>query len=72
MSPAKPGNTRRWMGTAISFAWQDAAGQVVGWVSNRTEPFFWSKPKPLAGYPDPWLTLFVIRKQLRLTKHYRV
>jgi len=36
---------------------QDAAGRVFGRFWNRTEPFFRSEPGPLAGYPDPLLTL---------------
>jgi len=36
---------------------QDRVVQFFGRVLNRTEPFFRSKPGPLAGYPDPLLTL---------------
>jgi len=32
-------------------------GRVFGRFWNRTEPFIRSKPGPLAGYPDPLLTL---------------
>ena len=54
---AKPGKTRGLTGMGMGLAHQEAAGRVFGWVWNRTEPFFWSKPGPLAGYPDPLLTL---------------
>ena len=36
---------------------QEADGRVVGWFWNQTKPFLQSKPGPLAGYPDPLLTL---------------
>jgi len=45
------------MGTGL--ASQETLGRVFGRVWNRTEPFFQSKPAPLAGYPDPLLTLVV-------------
>lgn len=35
---------------------QEAPGPVLGLVSNRTDPFLWCKPEPLAGYPDLFLT----------------
>jgi len=38
-------------------ACQEAPGRVFGPVWTRTEPFFRSKPGPLAGYPDPLLTV---------------
>jgi len=44
-------------GTGTGLARQEALGQVVVRVWNRTKPFFRSKPGPLAGYPDPLLTL---------------
>jgi len=40
---------------------QDIAGRVFGRVWNRTEPIIRSKPGPLAGYPDPLLTLHLSR-----------
>ena len=36
------------------------AVRVFGRVWNRTEPNRWSKPGPLAGYPDPLLTLHIV------------
>ena len=36
---------------------QDRAVRFFGRVWNRTEPNRRSKPGPLAGYPDPLLTL---------------
>ena len=44
-------------GTGTGLARQEAPGRVFERVWNRTEPFFRSKPGPLAGYPDPLLTL---------------
>jgi len=43
------------MGTV--FAPQATPGQVFRQVMDQTEPFQRSKPRPLAGYPDRWLTL---------------
>jgi len=56
---AKPGKTRGLTGMGPGLAHQEVAGRVFGQVWNRTERFFWSKPRLLAGYPDPLLTLFV-------------
>jgi len=53
----KPGESRGLTGTGMGFACQVALGRVVDWVWNQTKPFFRSKPGPLAGYPDPLLTL---------------
>jgi hypothetical protein len=36
---------------------QDTTVQVFGQVTTRTEPNRWPKTGPLAGYPDPLLTL---------------
>jgi len=47
-------------GTGPGLAHQDAAGRVFGRFWNRTEPFFRSEPGPLAGYPDPLLTLITV------------
>jgi len=55
---AKPGKTRRLTGTGPGLAGQDTAGRVFGRFWKRTEPSFWSVPGPLAGNPDPLLTLF--------------
>ena len=57
MGLAKPGKTSGLTGTGQGLACQDAAGWVSGRFWNRTELFFRSKPGPLAGYPDPLLTL---------------
>ena len=48
--------TCRLTGTGPGLARQQAAGRVFGPVCNRTDPFWRSKPGPLAGYPDPLLT----------------
>jgi len=49
---------------------QDSAVRFFGRVRNRTEPFFRSKPGPLAGYPDPLLTLPDIQYQKLLPLHW--
>ena len=54
---AKPGETRGLTGTGPGLARQESPGQVFGRVWNRTDPFLRSKPRPLAGHPDPLLTL---------------
>jgi len=54
---AKPGKTRGSLGMGPGLAPQEAEGRVFGRFWNRTELFGWSKPGPLAGYPDPLLTL---------------
>jgi len=54
---AKPGETRGLTGTGPGLARQESAGGVFGRFWNRTDPFLQSKPGPLAGYPDPLLTL---------------
>jgi len=54
---ARPGKTRGLTGTGPGLARQDAGGRIFGRFWNRTEPFIWSKPGPLAGYLDPLLTL---------------
>ena len=53
----KPSETRSLTGTGPGLDCQEAADQVFGQFWNWTEPLFWSKPGPLAGYPDPLLTL---------------
>ena len=57
MGLAKPGETRGLTGTGPGLARQESAGRVFGRFWNRTDPFLRSKPGPLAGYPDPLLTL---------------
>ena len=54
---AKPGKTCGLTGTGPGLARQDSVGRVSGRVWNQTDPFSWAKPKPLAGYPDPLLTV---------------
>ena len=54
---AKPGETCGLTGTGPGLARQESAGRVFGRFWNRTDPFLRSKPSPLAGYPDPLLTL---------------
>jgi len=54
---AKPGKIRGLTGKGPGLARQVAAGRVFGQFWNRTEQVFWSEPGPLAGYPDPLLTL---------------
>ena len=54
---AKPGETRGLTGTGPGLARQESAGRGFGWFWNRTDPFLRSKPGPLAGYPDPLVTL---------------
>jgi len=54
---AKPGETRRFIGMGVGLARQELEGRVSGRIWNRSDPFFWSKPGPLAGYPDLLLTL---------------
>jgi len=57
---AKPGDTRGLTGTGPGLAHQESAGWAFGRFWNRTDPLLRSKPGPLAGYPDPLLTLRVI------------
>jgi len=60
---AKPGETHGLTGTGPGLACQESAGRVFGRFWNRTDPFLRSKPGPLAGYPDPLLTLSIHRVQ---------
>ena len=53
----KPGEARGLTGTGPGLAHQESVGRVFGRFWNRTDPFLRSKPGPLAGYPDPLLTL---------------
>jgi len=55
----KPGDTWGLKGTWPSLARQESVGRVFGHVWNRTNLFLWSEPAPLAGYPDPLLTLIL-------------
>jgi hypothetical protein len=45
------------MGTGPGLACQVSADRVFGRFWNRTDLFLRSQPGPLAGYPDPLLTL---------------
>lgn len=54
---AKPGETRWLTGTAPGLDRQEVVGWVFAWFWNRTKLCFWSEPGPLAGSPDPLLTL---------------
>ena len=53
----KPRETRRSTGMGPGVARQESAVWVFRRFWNRTDPFLQSKPEPLAGYPDPLLTL---------------
>jgi len=53
----KPSKTCGFTGMELGFDRPEAAGRLFGWVWTQTETFFWSKPRPLARYPDPLLTL---------------
>jgi len=44
-------------GYGSGFGPQESGSQVFGRLWNQTDPFLWSKPGPLAGYPDPLLSL---------------
>ena len=57
---AKPSITHRVTGMGPALARQEVAGQVFARVCIRTDPFLLSKPRSLAGYPDPLLTLVAI------------
>jgi len=57
MGLAKPGKSHGLAGKGTGLACQEAAGQVFGVVWNRTDPVLRSKPGPLVGSPDPFLTL---------------
>jgi hypothetical protein len=54
---AKPSETRGLTGTGPGLAHHESAGQVFGPFWNLPDLFLRSKPGPLAGYPDPLLTL---------------
>jgi len=55
--PAKPGKIHGLTGTRPGLAHQDSVGRVSVQFWDRTDPFLRAKPGPLAGYPDPLLTL---------------
>jgi hypothetical protein len=59
---AKPGETRWLTGTGPGLACQESAGRVFERFWNRTDPFLPPIPRPLAGYPDPLLTLDVSKE----------
>jgi len=54
---ATPGETCGWTGTGLHLDGREAAGQVFGLFWNQIKPFSQSKPLPLAGYPDPLLSI---------------
>jgi hypothetical protein len=54
---ATQGKTHSLTGTGPGLARQESAGRVFGRFWNRTDPFLWSKPGPLAGYLDQLLAL---------------
>jgi len=56
MGLPKPCKTCGLTGIGPGLARQDAGGRVFGRVRIRTELFLQSKTRPLAGYPDPFLT----------------
>ena len=53
----KPGGTRRLMGTGLGCFRLESAGWGFGRVWNRIYPVVRFKSRPLACYPDPFLTL---------------
>jgi len=57
MGVATPGKTCGL--TCKDPAHQELGVQVFGQVWNQTKPFLRSKPRPLASYPDPLLTLLM-------------
>ena len=73
---AKPGETRGLTGTGLGLARQQSAGRVFGRVWKQTDLFLWSKPGPLAGYPDPLLTLVTTslphQKSMILWKNHHI
>jgi hypothetical protein len=58
---AKRGEIRGLTGTGPGLSRQESAGRVFGRFWNHTDLCLRSKPRPLAGYPDPFLTLGVLR-----------
>jgi len=56
---AKHAKTGGLTGTDPGFALQDPVGRIFGQFGNQTELFLRSEHGPLAGYPDPLLTLFM-------------
>ena len=48
------------MGTGLDLACKESVGRVVGWVGNGTNHLMASKPGPVVGYQDPFLTLIEI------------
>jgi len=62
----KPNRTHGLTGMGPGLAYQVAVGQLFGQVLNWTDLFWDSKPGPLAGNPDPLLTLL----QLKTTPEY--
>jgi hypothetical protein len=63
---AKPGKTPGLTGTGPGLARPDSVCRVSDQLLNRTDPFLLAKPGPLAGYPDPLLTLVICAKFPRM------
>jgi hypothetical protein len=61
---AKPGETRGLTGTGPGLASPESVDRVFRRFWNRTDPFLRSKLGPLAGYPDPLLTLRSVEGEL--------
>jgi hypothetical protein len=51
---------------------QDAVGQFFGLFWNPTEPVFRSKPRLLAGFPDPWPTLIHTHVSILNARPYHI
>jgi len=64
---AEHGETHGLPGMGPGLDRQEAVGCVFRRLWNRTEPFFRSKPRPLAGCPDPSLTLLHCDSRCSLT-----
>jgi hypothetical protein len=78
MCLAKPGETRGLTGVGLGLPRQESTGRVFGRFWNLTDRFLQSKSRPLAGYPDPLITLpkstnlciYPIMDTLLLPYHY--
>jgi len=58
---ATSGTTPALTGTGQGVARHEAAGRVVGWVWNWTNPFLQFKPGLLTGYLDKLPTLLICK-----------
>ena len=70
MGPVKSGKTYRFTVTCLGLASQEAAGLVFARVLDWSDPFLRSKPRPLAGYPDPLLTIVLVASKIYLPKGF--